>query len=71
MKKYKVIALSLGGKGKLVYDAGDIVTQDNLSASVEELEAKGFIASVDVKKENENIGKQVFDKSKSKDDSKV
>lgn len=41
--KYKVIALSLGGRGKKIYDSGDIITQEQVNAPVEELVKKGFL----------------------------
>lgn len=44
MQKYKVISLSVSGKApRKVYYGGEIVTQDNLDADVEELEKQGFI----------------------------
>jgi T4 recombination endonuclease VII, dimerisation len=44
MQKYKVISLSVSGKGpQKIYYSGQIVTQDNLNASVDDLERQGFI----------------------------
>jgi len=43
MKKFIVIALSLGGYGKKVFDSGDIITQNDVAASVESLLEQKFI----------------------------
>jgi len=43
MSSFKVISLSLGGLRNKVYSSGDVVTQEMLAVSVDELVEKGFL----------------------------
>jgi hypothetical protein len=50
MAKYKVIALSVGGKGNKIYRAGDTVTDECWSEGrAKELAEQGFLEQVDGK----------------------
>lgn len=45
MKKYKVIALTVGGRGNKIFKSKDIVTEDQfLPGHIDELVKNGFIA---------------------------
>lgn len=47
MRKFKVIALSLNGKArKKIFQSGDIVTQEQVTASVDDLVKSGFLKEV-------------------------
>jgi hypothetical protein len=51
MAKFKVISLSVGGKGNNIYNNGDIVSSDNFD-DAKALVAGGFLEEiVEVKKE--------------------
>lgn len=50
MAKYKVIALSVGGKGNKVYKVGDFVSSENF-ADVSALVKGGFLEEIAEKKE--------------------
>jgi|TARA_R110000851_G_scaffold266149_1_gene418652 hypothetical protein len=50
-RKFKVIALSMGGKYNKVYNSGDEITQDSVEASVDELVDAGFLEELKAKKE--------------------
>lgn len=43
MASFKVIALSLGGLRNKIFQSGDVVTQEQLPVSVDELVDKGFL----------------------------
>lgn len=52
MAKYKVIALSVGGLGKKIFNSGDIVTDKNFPAgNAEKLVKQGFLEEIQEKKE--------------------
>lgn len=47
MKKYKVIALSVGGAGKQIFQTGDVVTEKSFDPGrAEELRKAGFLAEI-------------------------
>lgn len=47
MKKYKVIALSVGGGGKKIYNSGDIVESRNFpNSNIDQLVEKGFLQEI-------------------------
>lgn len=47
MKRFKVIALSCSGKGKRIFDSGDIVTEaDFPESTAAELVDKGFLLEI-------------------------
>lgn len=50
-KQYKVKALSLGGLNGKVFNSGDMVTQDQLAATVEDLMKAGFLVDENAKDE--------------------
>lgn len=50
MAKFKVIALSLGGLRNRIYSSGDVVTQEQLPVSVDELVEKGFLMPLNAPK---------------------
>lgn len=43
MEQYRVVTLSISGKGKKIYRLGDKVTQSNVTASIDDLLATGAI----------------------------
>jgi hypothetical protein len=43
MEQYRVVTLSISGKGKKIYRLGEKVTQSNVTASIEDLLATGAI----------------------------
>jgi hypothetical protein len=48
MKRYKVIALSVGGRANNIFSAGDIVTEENfIPGRADELVAQGFLKQID------------------------
>ena len=52
MKKYVVLALALGGLGNKVFNAGDIVSEDNFPAgNAQKLVEGGFIKEAEEAKE--------------------
>lgn len=52
LKTYKVIALSVGGRGKRIFNSGDTVTEnDFLPGLSEQLVQRGYLVPVDKKVE--------------------
>lgn len=49
MSVYRVKSLSVGGKGNKIFNSGDLVTQANFAAKVEELEKGGYLEKVEDK----------------------
>jgi len=47
LRRFKVIALSVGGKNNKVFKSQDIVNENNFSSSVDELVAKGFLEEIE------------------------
>lgn len=47
MSRFKVISLSLGGLRNKIFESGDVVTQEQLPVSVDELVEKGFLKPLD------------------------
>ena len=45
-RKFKVIALSVGGKNNKVFNSKDIVDESNFASSVDELVSKGFLEEI-------------------------
>lgn len=48
--KFKVVALSMGGKYNKIYQSGDIITQDCVEAPVEQLVEAGFLEELKAEK---------------------
>ena len=52
VKKYKVIALSVGGLGNKIFNSRDIVTEDNFPrGNAEELVKQGFLMEIETSAE--------------------
>ena len=47
LRRFKVIALSVGGKNNKVFKSQDIVNENNFSSIVDELVAKGFLEEIE------------------------
>lgn len=46
--EYKVVSLSVGGRGNKIYNSGEIVTDANfIEGRAEELVAKGFLKRIE------------------------
>lgn len=57
MKKYKVIALSVGGRANKIHESGDIVHENHFDTGrAEELVSKGFLKPIGEASEAENPG---------------
>lgn len=68
MKKYKVIALSVSGKGKKIFESGDTVTEDNFpEGNAEALVKTGHLKHMD---EPVNIKPNPWSEAKQKPESK-
>lgn len=66
MKKYKVIALSVGGLGNKIFNAGDIVLENNfIPGRADELVKQGFLEPITDNKSGENNMNPEGDKSDS------
>lgn len=51
MRTFKVIALSVSGKGKKIYSAGDIIGEDGFPiGSIDSLTSGGYIEEIKVEK---------------------
>lgn len=78
MRTFKVIALSVSGKGKKIYSAGDVIGEDGFPiGSIDSLTSGGYIEEIKVEKkakvsENEdptsesNIESEIAEKPKGK-----
>ena|ERR1700761_610002 len=52
LKKYKVIALSVGGLNKKIFNSGDIVSEDNFyEGRADKLVAAGFLQEINSQEE--------------------
>lgn len=60
MRTFKVIALSVSGKGKKIYSAGDVIGEDGFPiGSIDSLTSGGYIEEIKVEKKA-----KVLDESK-------
>ena len=51
MRTFKVIALSVSGKGKKIYSAGDVIGEDGFPiGSIDSLTSGGYIEEIKVEK---------------------
>jgi len=66
MTKYKVIALSVGGLNKKIYNSNDIVTAENFpEGNISGLVSGGFLEEIIEKPKKEESSKnEKFDKKK-------
>lgn len=68
MTKYKVVALSVGGLNKKIYNSGDIVTSDNFPAGNAELLVKGgFLEEIKEKVKTDKPKAEKVDKTENKE----
>lgn len=74
MRTFKVVALSVSGKGKKIYSAGDVIGEDGFPiGSIDSLTSGGYIEEIKVEKkakvldiEEPTIEEEVAEKPKGK-----
>lgn len=78
MRKFRVKALSVGGRGNKIYDSGDIVTENNFAPAgkADELVKKGFLepieeAGVDLQAEEQRIAQEQAEQSRLAEEKRI